>query len=158
MLVSSESENCSVMSDCLWPHGLYSLWNSPGQNTGVGSLSLLQGIFPTQGSNAVLPHCRQILYQLSNKGSFRSTAKWFSYIYIHTYILFFGFFSFRSYYKLLSIVPCGLQQDSSSLPAFTELSHLVNLVVIPSPFILEERSRVAVYQDSDILPTVHFLI
>ena len=80
------------------------------------------------------------------------------YIYIHTYTLFFGFFSFRSYYKLLSIVPCGLQQDSSSLPAFTELSHLVNLVVIPSPFILKERSRVAVYRDSDILPTVHFLI
>ena len=42
---------CSVMSDSLWPHGLYSPWNSPGQNTGVGSLSLLQGIFPTQGSN-----------------------------------------------------------------------------------------------------------
>ena len=44
-------------------------WNSPGQNTGVGSLSLLQGIFPTQGSNPGLPHCRQILYQLSCKGS-----------------------------------------------------------------------------------------
>ena len=44
-------------------------WNSPGQNTGVGSLSLLQGIFPTQGSNPGLPHCRQILYQLSHKGS-----------------------------------------------------------------------------------------
>ena len=44
-------------------------WNSPGQNTGVGSLSLLQGIFPTQGSNPGLPHCRRILYQLSHKGS-----------------------------------------------------------------------------------------
>ena len=53
----------------LWPHGLYSPWNSLGQNTGVGSLSLLQGIFPTQGSNPGLPHCRQILYQLSHKGS-----------------------------------------------------------------------------------------
>ena len=41
-------------------------WNSPGQNTGVGSLSLLQGIFPTQGLNSGLPHCRQILYQLSH--------------------------------------------------------------------------------------------
>ena len=39
-------------------------WNSPGQNTGVGSLSLPQGIFPAQGSNPGLPHCRQILYQL----------------------------------------------------------------------------------------------
>ena len=38
-------------------------------NTGVGSLSLLQGIFPTQGSNPGLPHCRQILSQLSHKGS-----------------------------------------------------------------------------------------
>ena len=44
-------------------------WNSPGQNTGVGSLSLLQGIFPTQGLNPGLPHCRLILYQLSHKGS-----------------------------------------------------------------------------------------
>ena len=39
-------------------------WNSPGQNTGVGSLSLLQGILPTQGLNPGLPHCRWILYQL----------------------------------------------------------------------------------------------
>ena len=53
----------------LQPHGLYSPWNSPGQNTGVGSLSLLQGIFPTQGSNPSLPHYRQILHQLSHKGS-----------------------------------------------------------------------------------------
>ena len=48
-------------------HGLYSPWTSPGQNTGVGSLSVLQGIFPTQGLNPVLPHCRWILYQLSQK-------------------------------------------------------------------------------------------
>ena len=53
--------NHSVMSDSLQPHGLYSPWNSPGQNTGVGSLSLLQGIFQTQGSNPGLLHCRQIL-------------------------------------------------------------------------------------------------
>ena len=53
----------------LRPHGLYSPWNSPGQNTGVGSLSLLQGIFSTQGLNPGLLHCRQILYQLSHKGS-----------------------------------------------------------------------------------------
>ena len=58
----SESESRSVVSDSLWPHGLYSLWNFPGQNTWVGSLSLLQGIFPSQGSNPGLPHCRQILY------------------------------------------------------------------------------------------------
>ena len=45
------------------------LWNSPGQNTGVGSLFLLQGIFLTQGSKLALPNCRQILYQLSHQGS-----------------------------------------------------------------------------------------
>ena len=44
-------ESHSVVSSSLWPHGLYSPWNSPGQNTGVGSLSLLQWIFPTQESN-----------------------------------------------------------------------------------------------------------
>ena len=66
------------MSDSLWPHGLYSSWNSPGKNTGVGSLSLLQGIFPTQGSNVGLLHCRQILYQLSHKGSPR-ILEWAAY-------------------------------------------------------------------------------
>ena len=98
------------MSDSLRPHGLYiSPWNSPGQNTlvgrlsllqgnlpnpeieprspalqadslaaeipgkpkntGVGSLSLLQVIFPPQGSNPGLLHCRWIIYQLSHQGS-----------------------------------------------------------------------------------------
>ena len=62
----SESESHSGVSDPLWPHRLYSPWNSPGQNTGVGSLSLLQGIFPTQGLKPGLPYCRRILYQLSH--------------------------------------------------------------------------------------------
>ena len=57
------------MSDFLWLHGLYSPWNSPGQNTWVGSFSLLQGTYPIQGSNPGLLHCRRILYQLSHKGS-----------------------------------------------------------------------------------------
>ena len=65
LLISCESESRSVVSDSLQSHGLYSPWNSPGQNTGVGSLSLLQGIFPTQGLNQGLLHCRWILYQLS---------------------------------------------------------------------------------------------
>ena len=69
----SESESRSVLSDSLWPHGLYSPWNPPGQDTGVGSLSLLQGTFPTQGSNPGLPQCRQILYPLSHQGSPRLT-------------------------------------------------------------------------------------
>ena len=66
---ASESENCSVVSDSLLPHGLYSPWNFPGQDPGVSSHSLLQRIFPTQGSNPDLLHCRQILYQLSHQGS-----------------------------------------------------------------------------------------
>ena len=53
----------------LRPHGLDSPWNSAGQTIGVGSISLLQGIFPTQGLNRRLLHCRQILYQLSYQGS-----------------------------------------------------------------------------------------
>ena len=59
----------SVVSNSLQLHGLYSSWNSPGQNTGVGSLSLLQGIFPTKGSNPCLLHCRWICYQLNHRGS-----------------------------------------------------------------------------------------
>ena len=69
LLTESESENHSVVSSPLQPHGLYSSWNSPGQNTGVGSRFLLHGIFPSQGSNPDLPHFRQILYPLSHRGS-----------------------------------------------------------------------------------------
>ena len=63
------SESHSVVSVSLQTHGLHSPWNFPGQNTEVDSLSLLQGIFPTQGSNPGHLHCRQILYQLSHQGS-----------------------------------------------------------------------------------------
>ena len=63
------SESRSVVSDSLQPHGLYSSWNSPGRNTRVGSLSLLQEICPTQESTG-LPHGKQILYQLSHQGMF----------------------------------------------------------------------------------------
>ena len=63
------SRNLSIMSHSLRLHGLYSPWNSPGQNTGVGSHSLLQGIFPTQESNPGTWHFRQILYQLSHQGN-----------------------------------------------------------------------------------------
>ena len=71
-----ERESRSVVPDSLRPHGLYSPWNSPGQNTGVGSLSLLQGIFLTQESNQGLWHGRQILYQLSYEGSPHSLTVW----------------------------------------------------------------------------------
>ena len=67
----------SVVSDSLWPHGLGPArllcpWNSPGKNTGVCCHALLQGIFPTQGSNLGLLLCRQILYRLSHQHSWRS--------------------------------------------------------------------------------------
>ena len=70
-LFYNESAKCKslIMSNSLGPHGLHSPRNSPGQNTGVCSLSLLQGIFPTQGLNPGLPNCKQILYQLSYQGS-----------------------------------------------------------------------------------------
>ena len=67
--------NCSVMSDYLWPHGLWPTrllcpWDSPGKNTGVGCHSPLQGIIPTQGSNLGLLHCRWILYCWSHQGAY----------------------------------------------------------------------------------------
>ena len=62
-------ESHSVMSSSFSPCVLYSPWNSPGQNTGVGSRYLLQGIFPTQRSNPGLLHCTWILYRLSHRGS-----------------------------------------------------------------------------------------
>ena len=68
---------CLVAQSCLTlcnpmdysPPGSSVLGDSPGKNTGVGCHSLLQGIFPTQGSNPGLPHCRRILYWLSHQGS-----------------------------------------------------------------------------------------
>ena len=67
-----ECVRCSVVSNILRPHGLqptrlYCPWDSPGKNTGVGSCSLLQRIFLTQGSNPGLLHCRQIIYRLSHQ-------------------------------------------------------------------------------------------
>ena len=73
--LTCECESHLVLSDSLWPHGLYSPWNSPGQNTAVGSLSLLQGIFPTNGSNPGLPCCRRILLSAELPGR----LKYFTY-------------------------------------------------------------------------------
>ena len=66
---SWESESRSVVSDSLRPRGLYSPWNSPGQNTGEGSLSPPPGDLPNPGIKPRSLHCWQILYQLSHKGS-----------------------------------------------------------------------------------------
>ena len=70
------------MSDSLRLHGLCSPKNSPGQNIEVGSHSLLQGFFPTQGSNPGLRHWRQILYQQSQQGSPR-ILEWVTYTFLH---------------------------------------------------------------------------
>ena len=77
---------CSVAQSCptLQPHGLEPTrllcpWDSPGKNTGVGFHALLQGIFPTQGLNTGLPHCRQIFLVSEAPGkpkcSFTSSIK-----------------------------------------------------------------------------------
>ena len=63
-----KSLSCVLLFETPWA---IQSWNSPIQNTGVGSLSLLQGIFPTQRSNPSLLHYKWILYQLSHKGSSR---------------------------------------------------------------------------------------
>ena len=73
LILESESASCSVVSDSLRPHGLQparllSPWTSPDKNTGVGCHVLLQGIFPTQGSNLALLYGRQILHCLSHQG------------------------------------------------------------------------------------------
>ena len=63
ILACCSPRGCKDLDTTEWLNwtGLYNPWNSPGQDTGVGSRSLLQGIFPTQGSNSGLQHCRQIL-------------------------------------------------------------------------------------------------
>ena len=73
----------SVVPNSLQPHGLEPIrflcpWDSPGQDAGVGCHALLQRIFPSQGLNPGLPHCRWILYQLSHKGSPR-IWEWLAY-------------------------------------------------------------------------------
>ena len=80
-----KNENLSVVSHILQPHWLWPArflcpWNSPGKNTGVGSCSLLQGIFQTQGSDPGLQHCRWILYCLSQQGSPR-ILEWVAYLF-----------------------------------------------------------------------------
>ena len=112
---------CNPM-DC----GLYSPWNSPGQNTGVGSLPLLQGVFPTQGSNPgsiCLPLCRQILYQLSHKGNQMSREEKFNF-----------FFNYCCYFKnpkpLLQAVLIHCNISDFSLRGFVKC--LVELFPCPS--------------------------
>ena len=96
-----ESESHSVVSNSLQPHGPYSPWNSPGQNSGMSSLSLLQGIFPTQGLNPGLPHCRWIL---SHKGSPSILEwKWPPYCRLNSPLICFAFLMFACSYFTRSL-------------------------------------------------------
>ena len=82
-LLESSTRCCAalsrpVVSDSLWPHGLWPTRllcprGSPRKNTGVGCQALLQGIFPTQGSNPGILHCRWILYSLEPPGKPKKT-------------------------------------------------------------------------------------
>ena len=66
-----------LCGDTMWPTRLLHPWDFPGKSTGVGSHFLLQGIFPTLGSNLGLLHCRQMLYRLSH---------WGKLVYVYIYI------------------------------------------------------------------------
>ena len=120
-LYLSEIESHSVVSDTLWPHGLYSPWNSPGQNTGVDSCSLLQRTFPTQGSNPGLSHCGRILYQLSYQGSPITKTVW---IKIHLFLLL--------HFLPTSAIGSMQNQSSVSMSQFGMLPCGPN--VLPFPF------------------------
>ena len=79
ILYGSCSVSHSAVSDSLWSRGptrILCSWNTPGKNTGVGSYSLLQVIFLTQGSNLGFLYCRQILYCLSHQESPLFTCYW----------------------------------------------------------------------------------
>ena len=74
------TQSCPTLCDPVDcnPPGSFVHGDSPGKNTGEGCHSLLQGIFPTQGSNSGLPHCKWILYHLSHQGS-PQTPEWVAY-------------------------------------------------------------------------------
>ena len=82
--------NVTQLCLTLQPHVLYSPWNSPGQNIGVGSLSLLQGIFPTQELNWGLLHCRQIPYQSDKLGNKSMKGDQYQIMELCSWILYLG--------------------------------------------------------------------
>ena len=129
----SDRESRAAVSGSLWPRGLCSPWSSPGQNTGVGSLSLLQGIFLTQGWNPGLPHCRRILYQLSHKGSPYDSMVSVSFSLSHTFTLlpFFNFnLSFCKVYIIYTVYFHFLLSKSSLIIFAFYLKHLDQLYIM----------------------------
>ena len=163
-----------VFRSCLTlrPHGLYSPWNSPGQNTGVGSLSLLQGIFSIQGSNPGVPHCRQILYQQSHKGSprmlewvaypFSSGSSWpknwtrvscIAGRFFTNWAIreaFFRYFTFIGYYRILSRVPFAYSR--SLLFIYFIHSFLTSLQVKTKVKMMADRLLLAASLPRGLLP------
>ena len=77
LLLCLVTQSCLILCDCVdySPPGSSVHGDSSGKKTGVGCHALLQGIFPTQGSNPDLPHCKQILYRLSHQGSLAQQAR-----------------------------------------------------------------------------------
>ena len=113
------TQSCPTLGDP-WtvPTGLLCPWNFPGKNRGVDSHSLLQGIFPTQGLNLTLPCCRQILYHLIHQGSLIRIYICVC-VYIYMYVCMYVCIHIRisvpfkfllGYHKVLSRVPCAIQQ------------------------------------------------
>ena len=80
----NQSECHSVMSDSLWPHGLHSPWNSSGQKTGMSAFSLLQGIFPTQGSNIDQAQVSYIAGRFFTSWATREAPEKNKYVYIYS--------------------------------------------------------------------------
>ena len=130
------SESCLVVSDSLQPYELYSPWNSPGQKTGVGNLSLLQGIFPTQGSNPGLPHGSGFFTSWTiretpvNSSPFFLRCFWththtphthtFFFVYVCIYILF--YLLFKKMFLFIYFWLCDLQDLSSPTKNWTRVT------------------------------------
>ena len=115
------------MSDSLRPHGLYSPWNSPGQNIGVGSLFLLQEIFQSQGSNPGLLYCKQILHQLSHKESPR-ILEWVTYPFSK------GSSLLRNQSRVSSLKVDSLPRELSGNQTFQNLRLSPFSLASPNPF------------------------
>jgi len=132
----------ALLCPTLQPHGLYRPWNSPGQNSGVGSCSLLQGIFPTQGSNPGLPHCRQILYQLSHQGS-PTISKFLHYFCYNT--LFYSLTNISQSFNILwvcfccsvtKLCPILCDPTDYSTPGFPVLHYLPEFAQTPVHWVI----------------------
>ena len=132
------------------PHGLYSPRNSPGQNTGVGSLSLLQGIFPTQELNQSLLHCRLILYQLSyhklslsKSPTFPNLSLWAD-----------GYISHSQRKEKQIVVPFIPHFTNQCAPAATKLSRRYALESIPTQLL---KNLASLLSGSTIKSPLYFL-